>query len=145
MLLLSESLGTQVNIIARSMRLALEKHLASAGISPSQWMMLMALGEKDHLVQSELGKILNLDSATITRIIDKLQEKGLLVRNQARDDRRAQVVSLTEAGEKAYHRLSGIGEEVDKIASRGLSSKEVEKLLHWLSIIHKNIVTDNEG
>lgn len=139
MLILSESLGTQINLIARSMRLALEKELVSEGITPSQWMMLMALGENDHQVQSDLGKKLNLDNATITRIVDKLTEKELLERNQAKDDRRAQIVSLTEKGKRKCRRFSKIGDDVNQKASIGIAKSDREKLIEMLSVIQKNL------
>ena len=134
-----ESLGTQLNIAARSMRVALEKELALAGISPTQWMLLMALGEKDHQGQTELGKMVNLDNATITRSLDKLQEMGLIVRNQDRDDRRAQIVSLTSEGQIAYRDWNAIGKKVNNRASASLTNAERKKLLELLTVIGGNL------
>lgn len=139
MLILSESLGTQLNLIARSIRLTLEKKLASEGITPSQWMMVMALEENDHQVQSDLGKKLNLDNATITRIVDKLTEKGLLERKQAKDDRRAQIVSLTDKGKKKCNKYSKIGDDVNQKASIGIPDNDREKLMSLLSKIQINL------
>ena len=136
---LSESLGAQINIVARTLRVALEKELASEGISPSQWMLIMALGERDHQGQSELGKVLHLDNATITRIVDKLQDKGLMVRNQDKSDRRAQIVSLTDKGRTAYNKWNTIGELVNEEASQNLAPEEIKKLLHYLAIVKDNL------
>ena len=134
-----DSLGTQLNIAARSRRVALEKELALAGISPTQWMLLMALGEKNHQGQTELGKMVNLDNATITRSLDKLQEMGLIVRNQDRDDRRAQIVSLTAEGQLAYRDWNAVGKKVNDRAANSLSSAERRKLLEFLSAIGGNL------
>jgi len=134
-----DSLGTQLNIAARSMRVALEKELALAGISPTQWMLLMALGEKDHQGQTELGKMVNLDNATITRSLDKLQEMGLIVRNQDRDDRRAQIVSLTPEGQSAYRDWNALGRKVNDRAATNLSNAEKKKLLELLIAIGGNL------
>ena len=136
---LSESLGAQINIVARALRVALEKELASEEVSPSQWMLMMALGEKEHQGQSELGKILHLDNATITRIVDKLQDKGLMVRNQDRADRRAQIVSLTDKGRTAYDRWNAIGAKVNQEAAQNLTPEEIKELLQYLAIVKYNL------
>ena len=135
----SDSLGNQLNIAARWMRITLEKELAGTGITPSMWMIIMALGEKNNQGQTELGKMVNLDNATITRLLDKLQEMSLLVRNQDKEDRRAQKVSLTRKGQKMYHELNAIGKRVNDQASKNLSLKDIKKLLEWLEVINLNL------
>lgn len=139
----SRSLGTQLNIAARYLRTALEKELAGTGISPSQWMILMALGERNHQGQTELGKIVNLDNATITRLLDRLQEMNLVVRNQDKDDRRAQKVSLTKKGLRVYREWNAVGEKVNDQASKNLSDEELSKLLGLLETISHNLATNN--
>jgi DNA-binding MarR family transcriptional regulator len=139
----SDSLGTQINLVARWMRSNLEKELASAGITPSQWMLLMALGENENLMQTELGKMVNIDNATITRSLDKLQEMNLIVRTQDKDDRRAQHVSLTAKGLRAYKDWNAIGKKVNKRASKDLAAADQKKLLEWLSVIIGNLNTNN--
>ncbi|TKJ40031.1 hypothetical protein CEE37_09855 [candidate division LCP-89 bacterium B3_LCP] len=135
----SESLGTQINLAARWMRSALEKELTDEGITPSQWMLIMALGENEHLMQTELGKIVNIDNATITRSLDKLQEMSLIVRNQDKDDRRAQHVSLTEKGHEAYKVWNTIGRKINQHASKSISPVEKRSLLKLLGMIIDNL------
>ncbi len=138
-----DSLGTLLNITARSMRVALEKELAPLGITPSQWMLLMALGERDHQGQTELGKMVNLDNATITRSLDKLQELELIVRNQDQEDRRAQIVSLTERGQVAYKDWNAIGKSVNDRAAKGLINSNKKKLLEQLNRLRANLDENN--
>jgi DNA-binding MarR family transcriptional regulator len=134
-----DSLGTQLNITARSMRLALEKELSILGISPSQWMLLMALHEKDGQGQTELGKMVNLDNATITRSLDKLQEMELIARAQSQGDRRAQIVSLTPRGQNACKEWNFIGKAVNHRASKGMPAADKKKLLELLAKICGNL------
>jgi DNA-binding MarR family transcriptional regulator len=135
----NDSLGTQLNIIARSLRVALEKELSHLGISPSQWMLLMALHEKDGQGQTELGKMVNQDNATITRSLDKLQERELIIRVQDQGDRRAQIVSLTPKGRTACKEWNFIGQAVNHKASKGLTVTEKKKLLEMLALIGGNM------
>ena len=141
----SDSLGTQLNIAARWMRVALERELAGTGITPSMWMVIMALGDKPNQGQTELGKMVNLDNATITRLLDKLQEMSLLVRNQDKEDRRAQKVSLTRKGQRMYQEWNVIGRRVNHEASKHLTSKDIKKLLGWLEVINHNLNSNHVG
>ncbi len=139
----SESFGTQINIVARSLRLYLEKELSPYGISPSQWMLLMALGERNHQVQTEIAKMVNLDNATVTRIIDKLADLGLLKRSQDEGDRRAQIVSLTSKGRAAFRKLNLIGKKVNDVASLNLSAEERATMLRLIAVVRENLEMNN--
>ena len=141
--LLSESLGFQINIVARTLRMALEKRLSKVGVTPSQWMLLMALGEKDFQNQTDLSRKLSLDPTTITHIVDKLEKMKLLQRNPKKDDRRTQIVSLTRKGRKAYLDWMRLGEEVNRHATDGMTPEDNNRLLDWLALIHNNLVTLN--
>jgi len=141
----SESIGTQINIAARAMKNQLEKELAAFGISPSQWMVLMALGEKDHQVQTDLAKMVNLDNATVTRIIDKLAEMGLLERAQDKDDRRAQIVSITAKGRTAHRKWNAAGKLVNERAASGLKKQEIACLMNCLLVIQENLEVSNSS
>gem|GEM_PF-2324243 len=137
----TESVGTQINIAARAMKNQLEKELAALGISPSQWMVMMALGEKDHQVQTDIARMVNLDNATVTRIIDKLAEMGLLERAQDKDDRRAQIVSITVKGKTAYRKWNTVGQTVNEKATSGLKKQEIDCLMKSLTVIQENLDT----
>ena len=135
----SDSLGTQINIVARSLRLYLEKELSPLGITPSQWILFMALGEKDHQVQTDLAKMIHLDNATVTRIIDKLEKKKLVARKQDADDRRAQIVSLTHAGKTTWRKWNSIGEEVNLSAKAGIESEDLAAFYRVINAINDNL------
>ncbi len=135
----SGSLGTQINLAARWLRIAMEKELTDHGVTPSQWMLLMAIGEKDNQGQTELGKMVNLDNATITRSLDKLQSMNLIIRTPDKDDRRAQKVSLTSKGKRAYREWNAIGRRINETAAKGISAGDKEKLLRWLTVIIANL------
>jgi DNA-binding MarR family transcriptional regulator len=135
----SRSLGTQINLAARWMRIAMEKELTDHGVTPSQWMLLMAIGEKNNQGQTELGKMVNLDNATITRSLDKLQSMNLIIRTPDKEDRRAQKVSLTAKGKRAYRDWNAIGRRINDLAAKGISNGDKKKLLGWLTVIISNL------
>ncbi|MBC8205379.1 MAG: MarR family transcriptional regulator [FCB group bacterium] len=141
--LLSDSIGFQINLTARSLRTALEKRLSDVGITPTQWMIMMVLGEKNSLNQTDLSKRLNLDPTTITHNLDKLENLNLLQRNQDKDDRRTQNVSLTNKGVRSYVEWMRLGEEVNRIAAEGLNSEDRTRFIMWLNRVYSNLTIFN--
>ena len=64
----------------------------------TQYVTMMVLWEKPTVTSKEIGERLHLDSGTLTPVIKKLAEKGLVTRARAPEDERNLVVSLTDAG-----------------------------------------------
>lgn len=74
--------------------------LDEIGLTYTQYITMMVLWEKTSLTVKELGKHLYLDSGTLTPLLKKLEEKGLVSRNRSTDDERNLIVTITEAGEQ---------------------------------------------
>ena len=64
----------------------------------TQYVTMMVLWEKPSVTSKEIGERLHLDSGTLTPVIKKLAEKGLVTRNRSAEDERNLVVALTDAG-----------------------------------------------
>lgn len=75
--------------------------------------------------QSELGRLLNLSPASVTRLIDRLEERGLIARERDPDDRRRVAVRLLPAGRRLVGGEQGMlrGTAVDE-AIRAMSEEE---------------------
>jgi DNA-binding MarR family transcriptional regulator len=85
---------------AQFMTLAREFELA-----PPQLLALRALDPGDPLPMSELAGGMHLDNSTVTGIVDRLEERGLVERRTAPHDRRVRMLVLTEAGVALRERL----------------------------------------
>src|SRR5690242_19519749 len=72
--------------------------LLKLGLYPGQELILMRLYDADDQTQSDLQASLGSDHSTISRSIRRMEEAGLVTRSPAHHDRRAMVVSLTDAG-----------------------------------------------
>lgn len=66
----------------------------------TQYITMMVLWERQSLTVKELGAYLYLDSGTLTPLLKKLEEKGLINRKRSTNDERNLIVSITAAGEK---------------------------------------------
>ena len=74
-------------------------YLEPLGLTYTQYITLMALWEHRILSVKDMGKLLHLDSGTLTPVLKKLEEKGFVNRRRSREDERSLIVSLTGKGE----------------------------------------------
>lgn len=65
----------------------------------TQYITMMVMWEHQELSVKELGEFLFLDSGTLTPVLKKLEQKGLLTRNRDKEDERVLKVAITEEGE----------------------------------------------
>lgn len=73
--------------------------LKELGLTYTQYIVMMVLWEKKEISAKELGKILYLDSGTITPVIKRLEKCGLVTRERSKEDERSLVITITKAGE----------------------------------------------
>lgn len=85
--------------VARRLRHISQENLAQWDISPSQSRVIMVLGRHGQLRLNELSDQLRIAPRSTTEVVDALQDKGLLERRPDPGDRRATLVTLTEAGQ----------------------------------------------
>ena len=86
--------------------------LKPLGLTYTQYLVLLVLWERDSLTVGEIGRRLRLDSGTLTPLLKKLQQQGLICRTRAEEDERVVRVSLTGSGralrEKAEQVPAGV-------------------------------------
>ena len=80
----------------------------------TQYIVMMVLWEKKRLTVKELGKVLYLDSGTLTPLLKKLEAKGLLIRERSKEDERNLFISLTEEGKALRDEALHIPGELEK-------------------------------
>lgn len=78
----------------------LNQKILNLGITPVQAMVLNFLSEEDRITAGELGKRIELDSATLTGLLDRLEGARLIERRGNPDDRRSIKIHLTPQGRK---------------------------------------------
>ncbi|MBR3297899.1 MAG: MarR family transcriptional regulator [Clostridia bacterium] len=97
----------------------------------TQYLVMLVLWEKQSLSSKELGQALYLDSGTLTPVLKKLEEKGLLSRRRSGDDERNLLVSLTERGEALRERAVSVPAQIVKCVSLDESdARELYRLLY---------------
>lgn len=131
---LDDSIGYNINIAANFLKKHLNKTFKSAGydITSEQWSILNRLWEKDGINQLEIAGITLKDNASVTRTLELMEKKGLIVRQIDQDDRRNRRIYLTEAGKVLKKPLIQCAESVLKKATVDISNEEID-LLNELS------------
>ena len=79
------------------------KLLRGMGLTYSQYLVMMVLWERHELTVSEVGERLFLDSATLTPLLKRMEQAGLLTRTRAASDERQVIISLTPQGDALRH------------------------------------------
>ncbi|WP_407311538.1 MarR family winged helix-turn-helix transcriptional regulator [Desulfosporosinus sp. SB140] len=113
----------------------LKSELEPFNVTPVQYGVLQCLWDEDSQNPKQIGNVLGLDSSTITGILDRLENKALIMRNTYTGDRRTIKVELTEEGSKLHEPIGKIIEEVNIEVLKQFSSEEKRKLKEFLERI----------
>ncbi|MDD1967958.1 MarR family winged helix-turn-helix transcriptional regulator [Pseudomonas sp. NPDC090203] len=87
----------------------LDKHLEPHGLTAQQFKVLVIVALYDAETPADLCRALCLDSGSMTRMLDRLEQKDLLVRTRSEADRRQVRLVLTDSGKEIADLLSEIG------------------------------------
>lgn len=80
----------------------------------TQYIVMMVLWEKRQINVKELGKILYLDSGTLTPLLKKLEQKEYIIRNRSKEDERNLIVLVSDKGKKLKSKMSKVPEEIGR-------------------------------
>lgn len=103
---IQRELGYLVGTLASAMRTGLDRELASFNISSAQWAILDACHEGEADTLTSLSRVIPIDSASISRHVDRLVRVGLVHRSRSTRDRRLVRLSLTDAGNRLVPELA---------------------------------------
>jgi DNA-binding MarR family transcriptional regulator len=82
-----------------------DRHIRTLGLTPSQFDVIVTLGDTDGMTCKELSEKTLVTKGTLTGVLDRLADKGLIERIPSRDDRRAIFVRLTPKGEERFKKV----------------------------------------
>jgi len=128
-----------LNDVARLLRTYADHKAAQFGITRAQWAVLVRLDRCEGLKQSELAEMLDLQPITLTRLLDKLSDNGLIERRADPEDRRAKRLFLTPAARPLLKRLGVLAEEMMAGALAGVAGEGVEQIIGQLAIVKDNL------
>lgn len=118
-------------------------HLDPLGLTYTQYIAMLALWEHDTLSVKQLGKMLLLDSGTLTPLLKKLEAAGLITRKRSNEDERNLVIRLTPKGLELRERALSIPQKLIKCLP--LSKEETNTLYRLLYKTMAHITSDENG
>ena len=127
--------------VARMLRTYADQRARQFGISRAQWVVLMRLDRSEGLKQSELAEILDLQPISLTRLLDRLAENGLIERRADPNDRRANRLYLMPAARPLLEQLGALGQEMMSEVLDGIDGRAREGLLRDLTAMKDNLRT----
>lgn len=131
---IDQSFGLLLHAVRMGLIRHLEQELADndLGLNFTQYRVLKALSFCERISASELARRIDHDAGALTRLLDKMQEKGFLQRHTCAEDRRAVDISLTDAGRALIKPLRNISNRLTDVALADLSTDERAILLSLL-------------
>ncbi len=127
-----ESVGYLMKRIMLSIVYQADKRLDAHGLTSAQWGPLMRLKTVGGATVAELARWLNADAGAMTRLLDRLEKKGLCKRVRSTEDRRVVQVELTPDGEAAIAEVPAVLSEVLNAHLAGFSKTEWQALRGYL-------------
>lgn len=113
-----ESIGYLIKMTHASMLRAIDAEVAPMGLTAMQWtpLLRMAAGQAD--TAAELARVVGMDTGAMTRMLDRLEHKGLIRRVRSVEDRRVIKLELTDEGR---HKATQIPRLLAKVSNAHLA------------------------
>ena len=127
-----ESLGYLVTMVRRRLLDLVEPDFAQLGLTPVQAIIVMGLDAGVADTAADLCKTMQHDPGAMTRVLDQLEERGLVRRVRLAGDRRAQKLELTAAGRKALPAIKSAAVRASNRMLSGFSRGEAQQLIGYL-------------
>jgi len=134
------NIGWLLHDVARLMRKRFEQNARELGLTRSQCQVLAHLSRNDGIQQGLLADILEVEPITLTRILDRLEEAGLVERRPHPKDRRIRLLSLTAAAHPLLAEIFAIGALTRGEAMEGISDEDRDRLFDILSGMKANLL-----
>ena len=139
-----EDLLFEINETARAIRRLFDQRASAMGVTRSQWRVLARLKREPGLKQVELAERLDMEPITLCRIVDRLEDAGLVQRKSDPSDRRAWLLELTAKADPVVQQLRGVARGIAEEAMDGIRETELRALQDRLAAIRTNVARSGE-
>jgi len=132
--------GFTVARIARKLRQAVDAELGAYGLTEATWRPLAYVGRLGGGVrQKELATALSIEGPSLVRLLDSLEQRGLIERREDGADRRARGIFLTRAGRDLAIRVAKVGTAIQSRLLAAVPSSDLEICQRVLSDVERHL------
>lgn len=125
--------------LAREMRVAIDRELSPHGVTTQQAALVLITHLREGCGVSHLADALGADVAGITRLIDRLEAKGMVARGHSPLDRRAVVVKVTPSGDQLTPELRAAFQRAHERLLDGVSAAEIRQFRSVVARLRRNV------
>jgi len=130
---ITQSIGFFLNRARNTLLMEMDAALKDLDITGQQMGILMSLTHGVATTPFELSKLLGIDTGLMTRMLDKLEAKGLLSRSRSLDDRRVVNLTVTRKGQEVAERIPDVAPKVLNQRLRNFSKEEFAEFRRLLA------------
>ena len=128
-----------ISDVARLIRTRADQKARQFGMTRAQWAVLFRLERNEGLKQSELAEILDIQPITLTRLLDRLCDNGLIERRGDPNDRRAKRLFLTPAARPVLKKFNVLTSDMMADVLAGVDGRSLGQLVKHLTHIKDNL------
>ena len=110
-----------ISIIYRKHASFINKKTKDVNLTFGLYPLLITISKKEKIIQEDLAKLHHLNESTITRNLNKLEEKGFIIRTR---DKRKKIISLTDKGEETVQSIINYDGRWDELIKKELGEEE---------------------
>lgn len=140
-----DSLGFLIGATRARIFRALDVELGKFGFTSAQWPILRAVADGDTPIAADLCRSLHYDTGSMTRMLKRLEEKGVIVREPGTQDRRVVRLRMTPAGRRIYPKLRDATIGVLNHLVADFSEDDIRQAGQLLRRMHSNMSYVNDA
>lgn len=143
---MTDTFGFLLSDTARLLRKRFDERARQHGATRAQWKALLAISRNEGINQGTLADLLEVEPITLCRLVDRMEEGGLVERRRDPNDRRAWQLFLTDKAGPVLEELHATADELMGQALFGISEAQIVMMTGLLDQIRDNLSsTDIKG
>ena len=144
-MLLSKEIAVEINLTGCKLKqyLAAKLRQMDVPLTPEQFMLIDLLWNHGEMSQQQLADQMQKDKNSITKLVDAIERKGYVVRQQNPNDRRSNTIILTELGSSLKDNAKTKGISILSTMLEGISEQELYSFLETLDKLCANMTVSD--
>jgi DNA-binding MarR family transcriptional regulator len=132
---LEAHLGFWLRFVSNHVSGRFQRLMEDNGVSVTEWVALRQICAAKEAAPAQLIAALGMTKGAVSKIVDRLETRGLVQRKTVEQDARARVIVLTESGEKLVPHLASLADQNDEAFFGHLSRAERDALMKTLKTL----------
>ncbi len=139
---MTDSLGFLLADVSRLIRRRFDQRSRLIGLTRAQWKTLIVVMRNEGINQGGLADLLEVEPITLCRMIDRLEESGLVERRRDPSDRRAWLIHLTAKAGPVLEKVKAIADDLFEEVLAGIPDSDREWLTATLEHMRENLLAE---